>query len=138
MTELEAVTAILTRFEDQWTTLQPGVSYFFGNEVGEATSSWARVTVRHTVRDQVTHGIKPHRKFETRGVIFVQLFAPLNAGVGALADLCDDARVVFEGESIAVGAESVNLYGGTTNNLDDDGTWNMATVTIPFRYTETR
>lgn len=134
MTEREAYEAIYQRMDDTWPGLQPAVPYTFDNEVFESAASWARVSVNHTVSQQVTMGAAPNRKFHRQGNVMVQLFSAANAGRGTLADLAASVRTVFEGQSLS----GLHLYAASTNEVPTDGVWAMSVVVIPFRYSETR
>jgi hypothetical protein len=146
MTEAEATQLILARWEDEWDILHPPdggdpayVPYTYTSE-GFATDalgdlgSWVRLTIRHTTSKQLTQGSAPYRKWERRGLILVQLFAPIDQGVGALATLAGDVRTCLEGYR----AEDLNLYEATTADEREDGVWAMKTLSIRFRYVETR
>jgi hypothetical protein len=146
VTEREAIEAILQRWEDEWEALHPAdtgdldcVPWYAGNEAHDpadlgALGAWARINVIHTVAEQTTHGSAPSRKWERRGNIFVQLFAPIDAGVGLLAELADDVRTALEGFR----SGALCTYGGRTQEGAEDGVWAMSTVVVSFRYTETR
>lgn len=138
MTERQAVEAIYLRWTTIWPTLQALVAYCFENEIVATSSSWVRVAVSHTVSIQRSQGQPPYRKFERRGNVFVQAFAPIDGGRGPLSDLLDSARTVLEGVNVGTGSDVVNLYAGTTREVPADGAWSMAVLAVPFRYVETR
>lgn len=127
------------RWATDWEALYPTIPYTFENEIASSSSTWARVSIQHTTSVQRTQGQPPYRKFERRGNVFVQLFAPVNTGRAALSGLLDDARTVLEGVSIDAGSgDCVYLYAGRTQEVPTDGNWFMATLVIPFRYVDTR
>ena len=151
MTEREAIEAILLRWQDEWEALHPSpvmptdpldldhVPWTTGNEAFASDAlgvlgAWARIHVIHTSADQTTQGSAPSRKFERRGQIYVQLFAPIDAGRALLAELADDVRTAIEG----VRAGDLRTYAGRTEELPDDGAWAMTVIAIPFAYTDTR
>jgi hypothetical protein len=146
MTEIEAINAILSQWKTGWQALHPTSESdpqyvpwtttnedFAPDQLG-ALGAWARISVQHTAAEQATMGSAPSRKFERRGNVFVQLFAPKNNGVALLATLAEDVRTVLEGGRLG----EVNIYAGRTVELPEDGVWAMATVILPFRYTRTR
>ena len=146
VTELEAINAILSRWKTGWEALHPSSlsdpqyvpwtttnEDFAPDQLG-ALGAWARISVQHTVAAQTTMGSAPNRKFERRGNVFVQLFAPKNAGVALLATLAEDVRSALEGERV----NGLNVYAGRTIEVPEDGAWAMSTVVLPFRYTRIR
>ena len=139
MTEAQAVEAILETWKAGWDILHPAdCPVTFENEAFTSVSQWARVTIVHTDRRQMTLGPVGSRRFETRGRVAIQLFADLDQGIGRTATLNGDARAVLEGKTIVVGNENVALFGGATTNLPTDGRWSMSVVNVPFFYTEVR
>lgn len=134
MTERQAIEAIYQLWLDSWPTLRPTVPYTFANEIFESAASWARLSLIHTTSRQMTMGAAPSRRWERNGYVFVQLFAPPDAGRGALADLAEDVRVALEGKR----ALEINLYAAATNETPTDGAWAMTAVSVPFRYVQTR
>ncbi len=139
MTEAQAIEAIYQQWATGWNASHPAIPYTFENEVGDSTTSWVRVSVQHTTRQQRTQGRPPYRKYDCRGNVMVQLFSPINAGRATLSGLLDDARTVLEGISLAVGGgDCVYLYAGRTQEVPTDGAWFMAVLVVPFRYVETR
>ena len=146
MTEAQAVEAMMERWEAGWTQLHPNdptspdyVPFALENEKMTAFSRWARVTIIHTTRPQVSMGPPGARRFEARGYIAVQLFCDVDSGAYELAALADDVRKVLESTLIPVTAsENVNTYGAPTRTLPTDGRWNMGLVTVPFMYYEQR
>ena len=146
MTEREAIEGILETFESGWETLHPAsvsdpdcVPWTTKNEDFDETQlgvlgAWARIAIIHTSAEQITQGLAPVRKFERRGNVFVQLFAPVAAGVGLLADLAQDVRTVLEGQRVG----ALNLAAGRTQEGAEDARWAMVSVVIPFRYVDQR
>lgn len=146
MTEAEATQAILEAWEDGWDPLHPEdpddpehVPYTYDNEVFDTGSlgdlgAWARVSIRHSTGRQATMGSAPSRKFERRGFIMVQLFAPIDQGRTLLSELADDVRTALEG----VRSSELLIHEGVTEESPSDGRWAMSVVTLPFRYTQTR
>lgn len=136
MTEAQAIEAIAQRWKDGWEALQPTVPYTFEDEFFEAPTVWARVTVRHSVRQQISAGDVGTRRFEHRGNVFVQLFGDVDRGRAQLAGLADNARSVFEAKRIVVDAndDKLTLYSASSRESPTDGRWAQHTVTVPFVY----
>lgn len=146
MTEVQAIEAIYEQWEAGWQALHPALQsdpqyvpfafkgeHFTPDQLG-ALGAWARVSVAHTSAAQITFGSSGTRKFERRGNVFVQLFAPVGAGVGLLARLASDARTVLEGVRIG----ELNLHAARTEEMPDESQWASSTVVVEFRYVETR
>ena len=135
MTEAEAIEAITQRWIDAWPGLQPAVPYTFTNEAFDAVDNWARVTVLHTSRVQVTAGAAGSRKFEVTGRIQVQLFGSLDVGERSLALMAGHVRTVLEGRRIG---DDVVTHAAASRETTTDGRWAMKIVSVPFRYHDTR
>lgn len=145
MNERQAIEAIYGRWESAWQAIHPAIAsdpafvpYTFRNEAFTpdqlgVLGSWARVSVIHTSAEQITFGDVGTRKFERRGSVFVQLFAPIGSGVGKLADLAHDVRGALEGRRLG----DLNLKAARTVEVPEDGRWAMSTVVVEFRYVET-
>jgi hypothetical protein len=146
VTEAQAVEAIMARWEQGWTALHPDdptspdyVPFTLENEAMASAPTWARVSIVHSTRVQVSMGPPGTRRFEVRGYIAVQLFGDVNKGRGELAELSDDVRKVYEGQLVTVGVgDNVYAYAGSTRELPTDGHWYMQLVTVPFMYYEQR
>jgi hypothetical protein len=134
MNEAQAVEAIYQRFASAWPSRQPLVPFVFENEQAEAQSEWARVSVRHGSAGQVTMGRAPYRKFDRRGTVMVQLFAPVNTGRARLSEMADSVREVLEGVSLG----ELHMHEARTEETPTDGAWAMCSVVVRFRYTSTR
>jgi hypothetical protein len=143
MTEAQAITAILTHWEDNWEDLHPAdeddpdhVPWNPENEVAESTEQWVRITVVPTVSDQASMGPVGSRRWARRGQIAVQVFSHANAGMAEISALADDVRSCLEGARISTPGvdEPVCTYAGSTNIGATDGVWMMVTVVIPYRY----
>lgn len=146
MTEAEFIETVYEQWESGWEDLHSAdpsdpshVPFTFKSEafstdqLGEL-GAWIRISIIHTAAEQTTSGTAPNRKFERRGNVWAQLFAPQGSGVGLLATLAGDVRTVLEGMRLG----EANLYAGDTREGSDEPTWATSTVVIPFRYTETR
>lgn len=144
MTEAEYVEAICTHFEAAWESLHPSdpedpdhVPLAFDNEVFNSSPCWVRVSVQTTVRQQATAGPTGGRRFDSRGVILVQLFGDVDQGAAALSALADDVRTVLESRRIG-SPPDVITYAGSSRPAPTDGRWHMRIVSVPFVVEETR
>lgn len=135
MTEAQAIEAVLQRWIDAWPGLQPTVPYTFDNESFEGVASWARVSLVHRSREQVTMGGAGSRIFDARGSIVVELYGDVDAGRRPLATLADSVRSVLEARRIG---DFLVTHAGATRELPTDGRWARSSVVVPFWYDETR
>jgi len=127
------------RFAAAWTF---GVTtYCFDNETFDppVEGTWARVSVRHLDSSQESLGKAGTRRFNRRALLFVQLFAKLNAGVKDLDDKTQVVRTAFEGARINSAGEDIrmNAVGVTEIGPTDDG-WYQYNVEAAVDYTEIR
>lgn len=142
MTELQALNAIYARWIEGWAALHPSdpddpnfAPYALKNETFSTEElgllgAWARVTIRWSQAPQTTQGGPDVRTYEPSGFIFVDLFAPINAGVTTLAQLSDDARVTLRGKRL--GDTELCIYEGESRNGPDAANW--ATQSVVFRF----
>jgi len=142
MTEAQALELLTQRWIDTWPGLQPAVPYAFEGESHDSAPTWVRVTFRPAVRVQATIGPPGSRRFEDRGLIFVQIFVDIGLGVKPIADLSVSIREVYEARTI--GSQELVTYaatrrtGGERDPRPTDGRWSMAIVTIPYWFDEQR
>lgn len=137
LTQAQAREAVYSHWQTQWETLQPGVPYYFENEivVPEPTTTWARVTLRHLDSVQHTLGLAGSRQFRREASVWVQLFAPLDAGMASIDALVADVRSIFEG----VNVDDIDPAGASrVQEIGSDGKWYEVVVVSPVTYYETR
>jgi hypothetical protein len=156
MTELEAINAIYTTLIAGWETAPLGLhardattypavasdpkyvplalknETFAPAQLG-AMGAWVRATIRWSVAEQTTQGRAPIRKYERRGFVIVDLFAPLNEGTAKLALLAKDVRTVLQGLNI----DGLNIFVGESRNGPDDPDWATQSVVFLFAFEET-
>jgi len=134
-------------FENGWLLLHPNdptdpdyVPIAFDNEAFTAPTSWVRVSVVNTVRQQTTSGPNGTRRVEQRGRLAVQLFADVDQGGLDLAGLADDVRKVLEGKAITVldedtgTTEQIALFETSSSPAPTDGRWTMGIAVTTFLY----
>ena len=137
MTEAQAIETLWQTWKAGWAIKHPEIDSFFENEGAAAETTYARISVRHTTGAQTSIGPPGSRRFERRGNLMVQLFAPTDQGRGYISGLADDVRSIFEGGSFGSG-DPVRCYGGRTQEVPTDGNWYMVVVVIPISYFERR
>jgi len=64
----------------------------------QESETWARWTLDYATGDQVTLGGKNKRKFNKSGLIYVNVFTPLGAGLASARDASQIALFAYEGQ----------------------------------------
>jgi len=129
-TLVSAREAIYQRFVDQW----GGSSAFtFDNEQFDPPAGvpWVRVSVRHSFGAQETLGGAPNRRFSRGGLIFVQVFVPLDSGNKAADALAQSARAIFEGTHFATDVRCSDV---TVREVGPSEGWFQTNVECSFEY----
>lgn len=139
MTEAQAVEAILEAWKPAWALLHPSdCPVVYDNTTLTAPTTWGRLTIVHTVRNQISMGPKGSRRFQSKGRIAVQLFGDVNRGRAQVSGLADDVRAVLESIALVVTGQPLCTYGATTNEQKTDGRWFSSLVLVPFDYYDIR
>ncbi len=131
----EAREAIYKEFLAAW----PGTTPLtFDNEkfTPPAESEWARLSVRHLTATQETLGSVGNRKFARFGLVFVQIFCPLNQGLTASDVLVIIAQSVFEGERIT--GTTIRFLDVNVQEQGRDNDSFSIVVEANFEYDETK
>lgn len=158
MTELQALNAIYAALIAGWETAPAGLhkrdaatypiitadpayvplalknEQFRPDQLG-LLGAWVRATIRWSTAEQTTMGDVDVRTYEPRGFIFFDVFAPVNAGVATLAQLCDDARTVLRGKRL--GDTELCIYEGESRNGPDAPDWATQSVVFKFSFEQT-
>jgi len=134
---------ILGRFKTQWDadtpavngTVIPTIFYEGINTLGDQPhdAAWAQIFIRHNDAFQRTLGPAGSRRFTKLGIVTVQIFVPLETGVGltlmeALAKIAEDA---FEGKTTInnIWFRNVRII-----EVGVEGPWYQANVLADFEY----
>lgn len=135
-TYLEAKERIYETFDTDFTTT---ANVTFDNEKYDPpdNTSWVRLAVRHTGRQQESLGPVAGRKFESFGSVFVQCFAPLDTGAKTADTLAQAAQAVFEGKTIGA-AERLRFTSVSIVEVGPGEDWHQVNVEAFFTYTETK
>ena len=141
MTEAQAIELMLERWDTQWRILQPTVPFSLDNESFDSVDTWVRVTIRHTISRQISHGGTGTRRFVHQGNIWVQLFGPADKGRKAIANLITDVKTVLDSISLTSPVpndDDLTTSAATPGDETTEGRWFIETKLIPFRYYEMR
>lgn len=101
--------------------------------IQDTSVSWLRVSIRHSTGEQNTLGQSGNRKFLRNGILFIQIFTPLDRGL-QLADYLSDQILAF----LEGGSTSTNGIAFTDvsppNDLGNEGSWNQINIEAKFFY----
>lgn len=132
-TPLEAAQSIYNRFISGW-----GVTtdFTFENEQFSApkNSDWVRLTVGADVGGQETLGGIGRRQYRRLGMIFIEIFTPIDSGVTRSRELVQLARSLFEG----VTDPEIHFYDGNWRRRPNDTGYYSVVLEIEFAYFETK
>ena len=135
MTTLDqAQIAINDKFIAAWGTTTP---FTLDNEdaIDNAISTaWVRLTSSLAVSVQRSLGQKTNRKYDRSGLIFAQVFTPINEGSSAGVALAKQIENVFEGERF----NGVVCQNSIIRRIGTDSEWYQLQVEIEFLYEEVK
>jgi hypothetical protein len=138
VTEAQAVEAILEAFNTGWVAKHPDIPVVFDDESFNAPDTWCRLTIVHSVREQMSMGPAGSRRWRHRGNIAAQIFTPVNIGRQLRSQLADDVRSILEGISIVIGNDQIATQSGSTRENKTDGRWAQSTVVVAMWWTQVR
>ena len=139
MTESQAVEALWERAASQWATATglAADTLVLENEARPESGTFAQLSLGAVDEQPLTAGAAGSRKVETRALLMLKIWTPVNAGRSALSTLADAARSIFSGQVLTVGSEDlVVLTGSMRSTATDDGFY-MGLVTWPLRWYST-
>ena len=87
---------------------------------------WAKITVKNAVAFIVEIGSEPTTR--TTGIIFIQLFAPLNTGTDALSQLADKWASHMQFHK----ADALELREASILDAGDDSRFYQYSVNVPY------
>jgi hypothetical protein len=143
---------VFTRISDCWTARAPAIVgsgtpklRFQGDELGDkpkATEYWARASTQHVTTRQSAHQMPAEGEggsdvvYETHGVVFVQVFAPMKPGAWAKGELL---AIMCQGIFMASETPSgVWFRNPRFNELENDGTWYRWNVIADFQFNQVK
>lgn len=135
MTLSEAREALYARMAAQWADRTPVTHPNIKFDADAQDTSWVRMTVRSAERQQRSIGDVGNRQFEATGIVFFQIFTPVNQGMAAADTLVAAVKDIFE--SVRVSSTLVTRA-ASPREVGPDGKWYMVVVTVPFTYDEVR
>ncbi len=125
--------ALLARWVAIWAGRTP---FVFQDEKfeGPGDAPWARVLIQSRPGGPGTMGSPGNRKMDRAGVVFILLRQPPNGDSGALTDLAEAARDIFE--NCRIGPHDTRFGAGQIGAQDtvEQGRWTGVTVEARFDY----
>lgn len=145
-TQQQAVDEILERFNSVWgptgyatvwpdVPIEPSLQKMIDGADGVVLAPYARVTVRSNTRRQRTLG-QTTRRYESSGVLFIEVFTPTGDGMVAAYDLAEDLREAFEEPNVS--SFSVWYREVKIAENGSEGLWSRLTVTAEWQYDQVR
>jgi hypothetical protein len=127
---------IYQRFVDQWGTTTP---YVFDNEAYSAPveSPWVRIAVRHAVSTLETIGgigVGGVNTFQRTGIVFAQVFTPLDQGLYQADVLSQQVRAIFEG--VTLSSNAIRFTNAEIREIGPSENWYLTNVQATFQYDE--
>lgn len=101
MTESQAVEAISEAFATGWTAAQPTIPFALDNEAMPSADSFATLSIRHGVSQQITQGPPGQRRWKRSLTVYVRLFVPADQGRAGVSALVGTVRTLLEGVDLA-------------------------------------
>lgn len=135
----EARKALYDRFTTTWAASSHStIPYSLDNEgfTPPAAGGWVRLSVRHTISTQETLGPIGSRKFERRGLIFVQVFVPKNDPIKNADTYVTTIKNALE--AVTLLDDNLVTEAHVPREIGGSDRWYQVNVEVPFRYYETR
>lgn len=133
MTDInQAREAIYQRFVTAWGSTSP---YTFDNEsFSPPSDAWVRLSVRNTDSGQETLGAIGNRKFLREGMVWLQVFVPLDSGLKDADTLSEAFRTIFEGVSFS----NINFNRVVIKEGSPENQWYRVVAQAFFNYNVTK
>lgn len=125
--------AIYEKWATDWGATSP---YVFDNEKFDSPSSaaWVRVAVRHQTSTLECIGGTGNNTYMRSGVVFVQVFTPVDQGTAEADSLSQAARAIFEG--ITLSSNAIRFNNVTIREIGADGSRYQINLECRFDYDE--
>ena len=132
MTNTQALRAILARVS-AFTSMPKECIQLANNHLHEGkpfeppeNDIWAKITVKNAGSFIVEIGSEPTTR--TTGIVFIQLFAPLNTGTDALSQIADKWAAHMQFHK----ANSLEMRAASILDAGDDGRFYQYSVNVPY------
>lgn len=132
MTRQEAVDAIGAHFATGWGTTT-SIAWDNVPYSPDPTLAWVRVSIQHNVERQET---VERGMYTRRGLVFVQIFVPVDTGRADVDVLVPQCQAIFE-DSDPTRITFSNVTAREIGTASDEA-WFQVNVTAEFEYTDIR
>lgn len=137
----QAREAVYKRFRDNWTGT-PLTDTTLENDKfdSESRAEWVRVTLRAgPPTSPPTLGATGARKFDRIGLIFLDIFTAVDAGMARPGALAAEGLSLFEATRFQdVNGADMHTLDGTIREIGPDGKFYHTQLEVPLQYTETK
>lgn len=135
MTEQEVREAIVSRYLNQFSAQFPIAIDNVSFSPPETPSKWARINVQFNNGSQDTLGRPGNRKFLSSGVVFIQVFTPINTSTNGNDTTARESKILLDGIRI----DDLWLYNGRVVTVgNSDSKYWQQNVVIEFDFEDTR
>ena len=95
---------------------------------------WVRISVQFNDGFQESLGIKTNRKFSGLGLLFIQVFTPINTATDENDSLARASKILFDGEHI----QQVRFFNGRIDTIGPDGEFYQQNAIVEFEFEDIR
>ena len=134
MTPAEARNAIVSRYLTEFNGQFPIAIDNREFEAPETPEKWTRIAVRFSSGNQSSLGQDGNRKFEKRGLVFIQVFTPSGEGTDNNDSLAKLILDLMDGERL----DNLWLFNGRINTIGNDGAYFQQNIILDFTFEEIR
>lgn len=134
MTPTEARNALMARYLDEFTGQFP---IALDNQIFERPNSptrWVRFNVQFNDGNQDTLGRAGNRKFLKLGLVFIQIFTPVNEATNANDGLANDSLNLMD----AIRIDDLWTYNGRIETVGSDGEYYQQNAVLEFEFEDIR
>ncbi|MES0340681.1 MAG: phage tail terminator-like protein [Candidatus Humimicrobiaceae bacterium] len=133
MTVTEVRNIIMSRYLTEYTGQ---FTIAIDNQIANAPDDeeWVRLTVNFNDGFQDSLGTAGNRKYLKSGMIFIQVFFPMNKGTDNSDTLAEDSANLFDGFRI----QDLWMFNGRVKTIGSDGEFYQQNAVIDFEYENVR
>lgn len=131
MTSTEVRNAIMSRYLNEFSGQ---FVIALDNQISETADKFVRLTINFSNGFQDSLGSTGNRKYIRTGLIYVQVFTPINKGTDDNDNLAGSSVNLFDGVRI----EDLWMFNGRVNTIGSDGEHYQQNAVIEFQYQNIR
>lgn len=135
MTPTEARNTIVSRYLVQYNGQFPIATDNIKFTTPNPSEKWVRVHVKFTEGNQSSLGKTGNRKFLKSGILFIQIFTPINTSTDENDTLANESLNLFDGERL----EQLWLYNGRIETIGSGSKeFYQQNVVVEFKFEDIR